>query len=79
MISLRIPADDPSAPRLLLTARDAARALEPTLWGLTASRGPIRIGARSVRYSVDELRECPKRMLCRRTRSPIAEIEEAAQ
>jgi excisionase family DNA binding protein len=63
MISLRIPADDPSAPRLLLTARDAARALavsERTLWGLTSPRGPIRsvrVGERSVRYSVDDLRE----------------------
>jgi predicted DNA-binding transcriptional regulator AlpA len=61
MIALRIAPDDPAAPRLLLTARDAARALavsERTLWGLTQPRGPIpcvRVGARSVRYSVADL------------------------
>jgi len=45
-------------PTLLLTARDAAKALaisEKTLWTLTTPRGPIpaiRVGERSLRYSV---------------------------
>lgn len=49
------------SPKLLLTSREAAKALsisERTLWGL-ANQGilrSIRIG-RSVRYSLDELRE----------------------
>jgi hypothetical protein len=49
------------APTLLLTARDAANALaisEKPLWTLTAPRGPIpmiRVGERSVRYSVTAL------------------------
>jgi predicted DNA-binding transcriptional regulator AlpA len=48
-------------PTLLLTARDAARALaisEKTLWTLSAPRGPIptiRVGERSIRYSVAAL------------------------
>ncbi len=53
----------PAAP-LLLTARDAACALslsERSLWSLTAPRGPIPVTrlpcCRSVRYSVDALRE----------------------
>ncbi len=53
----------PAAP-LLLTARDAAKALaisERTLWTLSAPRGPVCVtrlpGVRSVRYSVDALRE----------------------
>ena len=63
MISLHTTPDDPNALRLLLNARDAARALsisERTLWGLTEPRGPIpavRVGARSVRYAVADL-EC---------------------
>jgi predicted DNA-binding transcriptional regulator AlpA len=50
-------------PTLLLTARDAARALaisEKTLWTLSAPRGPIptiRVGERSIRYSVRALEE----------------------
>lgn len=46
---------------LLLTAREAARALscsERTLWGLTVPRGPIpsiKIGTRGVRYSREAL------------------------
>jgi hypothetical protein len=50
-----------NAPTLLLTARDAARALavsEKTLWSLTTPRGPIpalRVGERSLRYSVSAL------------------------
>lgn len=48
--------------RLLLTPRDAAETLsvcEKTLWSLTHPRGPIRCVrlGRSVRYSVDALRE----------------------
>jgi excisionase family DNA binding protein len=48
--------------RLLLTVRQAAKALavsERTLWALTAPRGPIRSVrfGRSVRYSVDSLRD----------------------
>lgn len=48
--------------KLLLTPREAAQTLsvcEKSLWSLTAPRGPIkcvRLG-RSVRYSVDSLRE----------------------
>lgn len=48
-------------PTLLLTARDAAKALaisEKTLWTLTTPRGPIpaiRVGERSLRYSVTAL------------------------
>jgi hypothetical protein len=48
-------------PTLLLTARDAARALavsEKTLWSLTMPRGTvpaIRVGERSLRYSVTAL------------------------
>ncbi len=48
-------------PRLLLRPAEAAEALgvsEKTLWSLTAPRGPIRalrIGARSIRYSVSAL------------------------
>ena len=47
-----------SAPTLLLTPREAAGALrvsEKTLWNWTSPRGSIpviRVGARSVRYSV---------------------------
>ena len=61
MISLQTAPDDPDAPRLLLTSRDAARALsisERTLWGLTQPRGPIpvvRVGSRLVRYAVADL------------------------
>jgi hypothetical protein len=53
--ALRAAAEPPT---LLLTARDAARALsisEKTLWSLTEPRGPIpmiRVGERSIRYSV---------------------------
>lgn len=48
-------------PKLLLTAREAAAALsisEKTLWSLTkAGEVPhVRIGERSIRYSVDELK-----------------------
>ncbi len=48
-------------PKLLLTAREAAKALaisEKTLWSLTTPRGPIpcvRVGERSIRYSVAAL------------------------
>jgi hypothetical protein len=48
--------------KLLLTPREAAETLsvcEKSLWSLTAPRGPLkccRLG-RSVRYSVDALRE----------------------
>jgi len=48
---------------LLINSRDAAKALsisEKTLWSLTAPRGPvpaIRIGERSVRYSVVALEQ----------------------
>jgi predicted DNA-binding transcriptional regulator AlpA len=48
-------------PTLLLTARDAAKSLaisEKNLWSLTTPRGPIpaiRVGERSVRYSVAAL------------------------
>lgn len=54
---------DSCPPTLLLTARDAARALaisEKTLWSLTTPRGPIpaiRVGERSLRYSVRALEE----------------------
>jgi predicted DNA-binding transcriptional regulator AlpA len=50
-------------PVLLLTARDAAKALavsEKTLWSLTVPRGTIpaiRVGERSLRYSVAALEE----------------------
>jgi excisionase family DNA binding protein len=50
-------------PTLLLTARDAARALaisEKTLWSLTTPRGTIpalRVGERSIRYSLAALEE----------------------
>ncbi len=50
-----------ATPKLLLSARDAAKALsisERTLWGLTAPRGPIpcvRLGGR-VLYSPESLR-----------------------
>lgn len=53
--ALRAAAEPPT---LLLTARDAAKALaisEKTLWTLTTPRGPIpaiRVGERSLRYSV---------------------------
>jgi predicted DNA-binding transcriptional regulator AlpA len=60
----RPPSDSPTPPAisspLLLTAREAARALaisERTLWGLTAPRGPIRpvrVG-RAIRYAPAEL------------------------
>ena len=48
--------------KLLLTPREAAETLsvcEKSLWSLTAPRGPIRCVklGRSVRYSVDALRE----------------------
>jgi predicted DNA-binding transcriptional regulator AlpA len=52
--------DTPTIAPLLLSAREAARALsicEKSLWTLTAPRGPIpciRIG-RSVRYSPTDL------------------------
>jgi hypothetical protein len=50
-----------SAPRILLTQREAAESLgicERSLWGLTAPRGPIpavRLG-KSVRYRIDALK-----------------------
>src|SRR5689334_3813023 len=56
--ALRAAAEPPT---LLLTARHAARALaksEKTLWSLTTPRGPIpaiRVGERSLRYSVTAL------------------------
>lgn len=56
--ALRAAAEPPT---LLLTARDAAKALaisEKTLWTLTVPRGPIpaiRVGERSLRYSVTAL------------------------
>lgn len=56
-------------PRLLLTARDAARALaisEKTLWSLTTPRGSIpaiRVGERSLRYSVRALEDWIARQL----------------
>jgi excisionase family DNA binding protein len=56
--ALRAAADPPT---LLLTAREAAKALaisEKTLWSLTTPRGPIpaiRVGERSIRYSVAAL------------------------
>lgn len=52
---------DNSTARLLLTSREAAKALavsERTLWQLTAPRGPIlsiRVGKRGVRYSLSTL------------------------
>jgi excisionase family DNA binding protein len=58
--ALRAAADPPT---LLLTAREAAKALavsEKTLWTLTTPRGPIpaiRVGERSLRYSVRALEE----------------------
>jgi predicted DNA-binding transcriptional regulator AlpA len=54
--------DAPDAHKLLLTPREAATALsvcEKTLWSLTAPRGDlpcVRLN-RSVRYSVEALRE----------------------
>jgi predicted DNA-binding transcriptional regulator AlpA len=48
---------------LLVTSRQAARLLsisEKTLWSLSSPRGPIptvRVGVRSVRYSVASLRD----------------------
>ncbi len=51
------------APTLLLTTREAAKALavsEKTLWNLTTPRGTIpaiRVGERSLRYSVRALDE----------------------
>ena len=48
--------------RLAITLRDAAKLLavsEKTLWSMTAPRGPIpaiRIGRRSVRYLVEDIR-----------------------
>lgn len=51
----------PRPEQILLTAREAAKALrisEKTLWSMTVPRGPIpsvRLG-RSVRYVVDDLR-----------------------
>ncbi len=45
------------SPQMLLTPREAAKALtisEKTLWSLSVPRGPIpvvRLGARSVRYT----------------------------
>lgn len=50
-------------PTMLLTARDAAKALaisEKTLWVLTTPRGSIpaiRVGERSIRYSVLALQQ----------------------
>lgn len=61
MISLQTAPDDPDSPRLLLTARDAARALsisERTLWALSQPRGPIpvvHVGSRSIRYAIADL------------------------
>ena len=57
-----MPAEITPAPKLLISARDAARALsicEKSLWSMTAPRGPIPVVhiGRSVRYSVDALRE----------------------
>jgi len=52
-----------TTPKLLLSAREAARALsisERTLWGLSAPRGPIpivRIGLKGVRYSLRALQQ----------------------
>lgn len=53
---------NPLAEPLLLTPRQAAQALaisERTLWTLTAPRGPLQsvLVGRSVRYSVEHLRE----------------------
>ena len=56
-----MPAETPPVLKLLLSARDAAKALsicEKTLWSLTAPRGPIpcvRLG-RAVRFDLDDLR-----------------------
>ena len=53
---------DLTAPKLLLTPREAAKALsvsERTLWSITAPRGnlpSVRVGTRSVRYSLDAIR-----------------------
>lgn len=50
-----------TGPKLLLTPREAAELLgisERTLWSLSVPRGPIpavRVGVRSVRYSVAAL------------------------
>jgi excisionase family DNA binding protein len=58
--AMRATADPPT---LLLTVRDAAKALaisEKTLWTLTEPRGTIpaiRVGERSLRYSVRALEE----------------------
>jgi predicted DNA-binding transcriptional regulator AlpA len=58
--ALRAAAEPPT---LLLTARESAKALsvsEKTLWSLTTPRGPIpaiRVGERSLRYSVRALEE----------------------
>ena len=56
------PTADAGRDKLLITPREAAETLsvcEKTLWSLTAPRGPIRCVrlGRSVRYSVDALRE----------------------
>ncbi len=64
-LTLNVPQTEVTPARsekLLLTPREAAETLsvcEKSLWSLTAPRGPIksvRLG-RSVRYSVDALRE----------------------
>lgn len=58
------PSPSPAEIQLLLSSREAAAALsvsERTLFSLTAPRGPIPVtrlpGVRSIRYSVDALRE----------------------
>jgi predicted DNA-binding transcriptional regulator AlpA len=58
--AMRVAAEPPT---LLLMAREAAKALaisEKTLWSLTTPRGTIpaiRVGERSLRYSVRALEE----------------------
>lgn len=60
MRALRAAAEPPT---LLLNPRDTAKALaisEKTLWSLTEPRGPIpaiRVGERSLRYSVAALEQ----------------------
>jgi excisionase family DNA binding protein len=55
-----LPGGTPSIAPLLMTAREAAKALavcEKTLWSMTVPRGPlpsVRLG-RSVRYAVADL------------------------
>ena len=65
MLSVSLTTDRcarPGQEKLLLTPREASEALsicEKSLWSLTAPRGPltsVKLG-RSVRYSVETLRE----------------------